>query len=77
MSVAANRIFPVVPYRAAKPRSVARQSESPMHRALFLDRGGLVNLDGSPGTVAAPEPVLDSVGAPLAWFAARYLNCAS
>jgi hypothetical protein len=48
-----------------------------MDRALFLDRGGLVNLDGSPGTVAAPEPVLDSVGAPLAWFAARYLNCAS
>ena len=48
-----------------------------MDRALFPDHGVLVNLDGSRGTATAPDAILDSVAAPLAWFGARYLNCAS
>jgi hypothetical protein len=43
-----------------------------MDSALFLDHGVLVNLDGRCGTATAPDAVLDSVGAPLAWFAARF-----
>ena len=43
-----------------------------MDRALFLDHGSLVNLDGRRGSATATDAVLDRVAAPLAWFAARF-----
>jgi hypothetical protein len=39
-----------------------------MNRALFLDCGGVVNLDEK----RARHLDLDSLGGPLAWFARRF-----